>query len=172
MKKSICLLMAFIMCFSLASCSSKEEEPTTTDQYLHVAPILGVKIETEDNAGFYALTKNGAYTWLETKETGEEKVWSHTGAFCLDMEDTLCKFTREQTGGKVTLQFTGNVADYKIYQAPCEEIESDKKQIIDEKYLIGSNSPTIVFPESGKYYYVVDVTYFEGQVPYGFMLAE
>ena len=172
MKKSVGILLAIIMCFSFSSCSSKGEEPTTTDQYLHVAPILGVQIDDGDKSTFYALTKNGEYDWLEVKENGEEKVWSHKGAFCLDMGEKLCKFTRKQTGGEITLQFTGNVVDYNIYQAPCDEIKGDKKQIMNEKYLIGTDMPTITFPESGEYYYVVDVIYIEGQVPYGFMLSE
>ncbi len=172
MKKTICLLLCFAICFAFVSCSSdKKEEITEVEQHLSVAPILGVEVEEGDNVGFYALTKNGTYSWTATDENGKTAHTEYDGYFCLDVE-SLCTFTREQTGGKVTLQPTGSVVDYKTYQAPRAEIESDRTQIINEKYLISNNSPTITFPESGEYYYVVKVNYLQGEVLYGFLLAE
>ena len=161
------------MLFSLCACSSVDEEETTdSEAYLQSAPVLGAKIENEENVGFYALTKNGEYAWTLIDENGVETVYNHEGAFCLDFGDTLCTFTRKQTGGSVNLKFTGNVFSYKIYQAPREEIENDRSKIIDDKYLISTSDKTITFPESGEYYYVVNVNYIEGEVPYGFLLSE
>ncbi len=175
MKKFILLALSLVICLSFVACGNKEETGSTTNedmQYLEFAPILGVEIKTDDSAAFYALTKNGEYTWKDMDANGEERTWIHEGAFCLDMKDTLCTFTREQTEENIVLKFTGKVVSYEIYRAEKTEIENDKKQIMNSKYLIDNNSGRITFPESGEYYYVVNVKYDQGDVPYGFLLAE
>lgn len=174
MKKFISVLLAVIMCFALASCSGNGEETTTSDssEDLNSVPILGVEIKNDDEAGFYALTKNGTFTWTVTHENGETEQRIYDGSFCLESEN-LCTFTREQTGGSVTLKFTGTVESYKIYSAEKSELDSkDKTEIISEKYLLSSDTSKITFPESGEYYYVVDVKYAQGDISYGFLLAE
>lgn len=161
------------MLFSLCACSSEEKtELPTENNYDDIAPVLGAEVENSENIGFYALTKNGTYSWEYIDKNGKKVYVEHDGYFCLDDTESLCTFTREQTGGSITLKFSGSVSDYKIYQAPCEEIENDKTKILDDKYLVSTSSKTITFPESGEYYYVVNVNYDQGEVPYGFLLAE
>lgn len=175
MKKFVLIVLSLFICVSFVACSNKAETTETSGedkQYLEKAPVLGVEIKTEDSAGFYALTKNGEYTWKGTDSNGEECIWTYEGAFCLDFEETLCAFTREQTGGSIDLKLTGSVLSYEIYRAEKSEIENNKKQILDQKYLLQKDSGKITFPESGEYYYVVKVNYAQGEVPYGFMLAE
>jgi len=92
--------------------------------------------------------------------------------FGLDSEN-LCTFTREDAGESIELKFTGDVKSYKIYSAEKSELDSENKsEILDEKYLVSENQSKITFPVSGEYYYVVDVKYAQGEVPYGFILAE
>lgn len=170
MKKIFSIFLAFAMCFSLVACSNDKSE-TENNKRLNAAPILGVEIRDEESAGFYALTKNGTYTWTVTHENGETEQTIYDGYFCLESEN-LCTFTREETGGSITLKFTGSVLSYEIYCAEKAEIENDKTKIINEKYLVDKNSEKITFPESGEYYYVVNVNYDQGEVPYGFSLTE
>lgn len=173
MKKVISIFLAFSMCFLFFACSDGDAETPTSDgnEYLNSAPILGVEIKNENEAGFYALTKNGTYTWSVAHENGETEQTIYDGYFCLESE-SLCTFTRAQTGGSIKLKFTGDVESYKIYCAEKSEIEKDKKEIINEKYLFENTSDTIIFPERGEYYYVVNVIYTQGEVPYGFLLSE
>lgn len=176
MKKIICFILVLSTCFALCSCSGikenhNEKETATVEEHFERAPILGVQIENGENIGFYALTKNGTYSWTVTDKSGKTAHIEYDGYFCLD-DKNLCTFTRDETNGKITLKFTGSVVDYKIYQAPREEIEKDKTKILNDKYLISASSKTITFPESGEYYYVVKVNYLQGEVPYGFLLAE
>lgn len=175
MKKIICLLLALSMVFALCSCGSKnensnEETPTVQEHYEY-APILGVEVDDGENIGFYALTKDGTYSWMVTDKSGKTTYLEYDGIFCLD-DEHLCTFTRAQTGGKITLKFTGSVVDFQVYQASCDKIENDRTQIVDDKYLVEIPSKTIAFPASGEYYYVVKVNYLQGEVLYGFLLSE
>ncbi len=172
LKKLLSIFMACILAFSLSSCADKtQEEQTENTQYLEVAPILGLSLSEGETAGFFALTKDGTYSWKVIHEDGTEEQKLYDGVFCLDNED-LVSFTRVQAGTKAKLTFTGNVMTYSVYCAPAEEIESDKTKIKDDKYKINPQSAEITFPTSGKYYYLVDVFYAQGEVPYGFVLAE
>lgn len=173
MKKIVSVLLVMLMCFSFAACSDNNpEEKITNDPSLSTAPILGVHIRNGDTAGFYALTKNGTYTWTVTYENGETEQIIYDGIFCLDAEN-ICTFTREDAGESIELKFTGDVESYKIYSAEKSELDfENKSEIIGEKYLVSENTSRITFPESGEYYYVVDVKYAQGEVSYGFILAE
>lgn len=164
MKKLLSLIIAVLLCITFASCSTENlPEPEESDTSL---PILGVEVRNENEASFYALTRSGSYSW--TTPDGEHIVAD--GIFCLDT-DNICNFTREQTGGTIKLKFSGNVAGYKIYSAEKSQFdETEKSYIINEKYLISENSPNIIFPETGEYYYVVDVKYAQGEISYGFIL--
>lgn len=173
MKKFISVLLVIMMCFTCVSCAgNKSDEETTVDPSLLTAPILGVHIRNGDKAGFYALTKNGSYTWNVTYGNGKAEQKIYDGIFCLDSEN-LCTFTREDAGESIELKFTGDVESYEIYSAEKSELDSENKsEILDEKYLISENQSKITFPESGEYYYVVNVKYSQGEVPYGFIITE
>ena len=170
MKKLFALLFVFSICFSFASCSSKDEGETTKE-YRPDIPIVKIRINVDDNAEYRALTRDGTYIWTEVDDNGEEKIFEYNGDFCLD-DKNLCTFTREQTEGKITLNFAGSVISHKVYCAPKDEIESSKIKIYDEKYLVTTTSKTITFHESGEYYYVIKVNYTQGEVAYGFLLTE
>ena len=157
--------------FLFVSCAQVDEEPTEDTAYLRKAPILGLSISEGDNAGFFALTRDGTYSWKVIYPDATEEQIQYDGIFCLDNE-ALASFTRKETGMKAKLSFTGNVMTYSVYCAPAEEIESDKTKIKDDKYKLTPQSAEITFPESGKYYYLVDVMYAQGEVPYGFVITE
>lgn len=163
-------MLALSLAFLFSSCGEKNpDEALETTVYYSNAPILGVQIVNEDEASFYALTKSGSYKWSVTDENGEASETVKNGTFCLENKN-LCTFTREQTGGSISLQFTGDVSSFSVYRAAKEEVSSDKRKIISDEYKISENSKTIVFPEEGSYYYVVSVTYTQGEVQYGFSL--
>lgn len=175
MKKILSLLIAFLMCFALSSCATQGANPEQETETIPLAsrpPILGVQIVNGDEAGFYALTKTGSYTWIkEFDKNGEATLTDIAdGIFCLDADD-ICTFTREYAGKSIVLQFTGDVEGYKIYSAEISSFnEENRADIIDEKYLVSENMPQIIFPEAGEYYYVVNVNYKQGEVSYGFIL--
>lgn len=177
MKKIISVLLVFILAFAMFGCSGNNTDTEQTTENIpanSLPPILGVHIVNGDMAGFYALTKSGTYSWIkEFDENGEaSEIEIADGFFCLDM-DNVCTFNREAAGESITLKFTGEVESYKIYSAETSEVaEKEKSEIIDEKYLVSTNTSKITFPESGEYYYVVDVKYKQGEVSYGFILAE
>ncbi len=174
MKNFFSIVLALVMIFMLGACSDNqpEENPQNTAEFYALPPILGVHIRNGDKAGFYALTKNGTYTWSYTDEKGETVSKIADGIFCLDSEE-LCSFRKEDAGESIELKFTGNVESYKVYCAERSELEKgDKTAILDEKYLVSSDTSKITFPESGEYYYVVNVNYTEGELLYGFLLAE
>ncbi len=166
MKKIFCLIIAFMLCFVCCSCAGEKTEAPTQDASLNYPPILGVHIRNGDLAGFYALTKSGSYTW--TDSSGNEILAD--GIFCLD-EESVCVLNREDAGKSIELRFTGNVVGYKIYAAEKSELDKENKSgIINEKYYVSENMPVITFPETGEYYYVVDVKYAQGEISYGFIL--
>ena len=167
MKKIFTVLLLILMCFSFCSCSgSGSAEETTTDASLNYPPILGVHIRSGDFAGFYALTKSGSYSW--TSPDGEKILAD--GIFCLD-NDSVCTFNRKDAGDSIELRFTGDVISYKIYSAEKSSIDSGtRSDIINEKYFVSENTPEITFPETGEYYYVVDVKYAQGEIAYGFII--
>ncbi len=168
MKKLFCVLFVFVL-ITLSACSKVEEDASDVNAY-NTAPILGTLISENGEAGFYALTKDGTYTWETEDEDGNVTLKNYDGIFCLE-SDSLCKFTRSQTGGKITLKFTGSVESFEIFSAPKSEIEADKTKITDERYSLATNN-TITFPESGEYYYLIRVKYTQGEVNYGFLLAQ
>ncbi len=170
MKKIVAVFLVIVICFSFISCSSKDEV-ATTKEYLGSAPILGVQVRFGDNVGYQAFTKDGSYIWMVEDENGKKETYEHNGTFCLD-DDNLCTLTREQTDGKITLNFAGKVLSHKVYCAPKDEIDNNKIKIYDDKYLITTTSKTITFTETGEYYYVVKVNYVQGEVAYGFLLTE
>ncbi len=177
MKKIISVLLIFMFVFAMFGCSGNNTDPeqSTTDiPENSLPPILGVHIVNGDTAGFYALTKSGTYSWTkEFDENGESSlVEVSDGPFCLDM-DNICIFNREDAGESIELKFTGEVKSFKIYSAETSEFEEkEKSEIIDEKYLVSTNTSKITFPESGEYYYIVDVKYKQGDISYGFILEE
>lgn len=171
MKRCASLLLIFILIFSLVACSNGDNKENEELEYLKSAPILGAQIENGENVGFYAFTKNGTYSWQFNKGNGETEHIEYDGIFCLD-SDSLCTFTHSQTKGKINLSFTGNVESFKIYSAPKSEIDDDREKILSDEYKIQTIGSTIDLPESGEYYYVVDVKYTEGDVLYGFILTE
>ncbi len=172
MKKFLSVLLVFVLTFLLASCSAvNEENPTEDTAHLDVAPILGLTLTEGETAGFFALTKNGTYAWNAIYPDGTEALHQYDGMFCLDSEN-LVSFTRAQVGDKAKLTFTGNVMSYSVYCAPAEEIENDKTEIKDDKYKLTPQSSEITIAESGKYYYLVDVIYAQGEVCYGFAVTE
>ena len=167
MKRLIAVLLSVFMCFTFFACSDEIAEKETADSNESFVPILGVEIRNDEEASFYALTKSGTYAW---NENGESRIYD--GIFCLE-DESLCTFTNEQTDGSINLKFTGSVEGYKIYSAEKAELDGkEKSEIINEKYFVSENQSKITFPESGEYYYVVDVKYVQGEVSYGFLLAE
>lgn len=170
MKKVLSVLLALNFAFLFSSCGEKNlEDALETTSYYSSAPILGVQIVNDDEASFYALTKSGSYKWSITDKNGDVSETVKDGTFCLENKN-LCTFTREQTGGSINLQFTGEVSSFSVYRAAKEEVASDKRSIISDEYKISENSKTIVFPVDGSYYYLVSVTYTQGEVQYGFSL--
>ena len=164
MKKYLSLIIAALLCITLVSCST--EKPIEQEEAEISVPILGVEVRNENEASFYALTKSGSYSWMNS----EGEYIEADGVFCLDAE-SICTFTREQTSGGIKLKFSGDVAGYKIYSAEKSEFdETEKSYIVNEKYLVNENNPDIIFPEAGEYYYVVDVKYAQGEITYGFIL--
>lgn len=171
-KKIISVILVILMCFAVSSCSSKDDKgETQTKEYKGSAPILGVQIAAGDNAGYKALTKDGTYMWTATDDEGNTEKYEHSGIFCLD-DKNLCTLTRNETNGKISLNFVGSVSSHEVYCAPKDEIEDDRLKIYDEKYLITTSSKTITFPQDGAYYYVIKVNYTQGEVAYGFLLNE
>lgn len=178
MKRIISVLLVFVLAFAMFGCSgnsTSSEQETSDIPENSLPPILGVHIVNGDTAGFYALTKSGTYSWAkEFDENGEASlVEVSDGPFCLDM-DNICSFNREDAGESIDLKFTGEVESYKIYAAETSVFaDKEKSEIISEEYLVVSTDPSkIVFPESGEYYYVVDVKYKQGDISYGFILEE
>ena len=177
MKKVISALLVFVFVFAMFGCSGSstaDSEQTTDIPADALPPILGVHIVNGDTAGFYALTKSGTYSWIkEFDENGEAvEIEIADGFFCLDM-DNICTFNRESAGKSIDLKFTGAVESYKIYSAETSVFtDKEKSEIISDEYLVSTNQSKIVFPESGEYYYVVDVKYKQGDISYGFLLAE
>ncbi len=170
MKKFLSFLFAFCFVFLFSACAEKNPDETSeTTAYYGNAPILGVQIVNDEEASFYALTKSGSYKWSVTDENGKTSEIVKDGTFCLENKN-LCTFTRKQTGGSISLQFTGEVLSFSVYRAAKEEVQNDKTKILSDEYKISENSKTIVFPDDGSYYYVVSVTYTQGEVQYGFSL--
>lgn len=175
MKKIISVLLIFVFVFAMFGCSGNNtdpEQPTENIPENSLPPILGVHIVNGDMAGFYALTKSGTYSWSVTDKNGKTEYMEYDGFFCLDTEN-ICSFNREEAGESIDLKFTGEVKSYKIYSAKASDFaEKEKSEIIDDKYLVSTNQSKITFPESGEYYYVVDVKYKQGDISYGFILEE
>ncbi len=174
MKKFFSVLLVVLLSFGLFSCANEGTETETEYDEENAIPILGVEIRNENEASFYALTRSTTYIWETGCDEDGNIIYEtiHDGIFCLDMDD-ICTFTREQTGRSISLKFSGDLKEYKIYAAKTTDFgDKEKSEIINEKYLVGTNKNKIDFPENGEYYYVVDVEYLQGQISYGFILAD
>ena len=171
MKKLFALFLVLAISFSFVSCSSENKEEVTTKEYSPSIPIVTVGIEEDNNDEYRALTKDGSFVWTETYADGNEKTFEYNGEFCLD-DENLCVFTRKQVGESIAPDIANSIISCKVYCAPKKEIEDNKIKIYDEKYLVSSNSKIISFPKTGEYYYVLKINYPQGEIAYGFLLAE